>query len=326
MRFAHVIDRLIEAPVATSFTTVGYRLRQQLADWTPLTDYDLTGHTVAITGPTSGLGEASARQLAAMNASLVLIARNEAKVSALAEELVGLGSGEMSTVVADLGDHDAVRAAAAEMAKDSTPLRALLHNAGALFNERRENGAGMELTTAVQVVSPFILTSALLPRLEAADPGRVITMSSGGMYSTGLRVGSLQMDADGYKGTEQYARCKRAQVTLNEVWAEKLADRPVRFHALHPGWADTPGVDEALPTFGKIVGPLLRSPEEGADTMSWLAADDGAPVDSNGEFWLDRATRSIHKLPTTKRTDTPERRQELWDWVVEASGVGDPVA
>ena len=89
---------------------------------------------------------------------------------------------------------------------------------------------------------------------------------------------------------------------------------------MHPGWADTPGVRESLPTFRKVVGPLLRTPLQGADTLVWLAADDGVQLASSGGFWLDRAVRSIHKLPNTRRSDTPERRAELWAWVVGASG------
>jgi hypothetical protein len=115
-----------------------------------------------------------------------------------------------------------------------------------------------------------------------------------------------------YDGTEQYARAKRAQVTLNEMWAERVDHGEVVFHALHPGWADTPGVAESLPTFRRIVGPLLRTPEQGADTLVWLAATDRA-TESSGGFWLDRRPRSIHRLPTTRRSDTPARRARLWD-------------
>ncbi|MEM8708834.1 MAG: dehydrogenase, partial [Actinomycetota bacterium] len=124
--------------------------------------------------------------------------------------------------------------------------------------------------------------------------------------------------------TEQYARAKRAQVTLNEIWAQKFPDSGVRFHSLHPGWADTPGVEEALPTFRKIVGPLLRSPDEGADTLVWLAADDTAIVE-NGGFWHDRALRSIHRLPRTRQRDTERRRTDLWAWCVAQTGI-DPEA
>lgn len=127
------------------------------------------------------------------------------------------------------------------------------------------------------------------------------------------------MNEADYKGTEQYARAKRAQVTLNEMWSERYGSRNIHFHALHPGWVDTPGVDESLPTFSKVLGPLLRTPEQGADTLVWLAADDAA-VASNGGFWHDRRTRSLHKLPATRKTDTLKRRQDLWSWVSDAAG------
>ncbi len=173
---------------------------------------------------------------------------------------------------------------------------------------------------ASQVVGPFLLTHLLLDRLADSAPSRVITMSSGGMYATGLTVSRLEMDADDYKGAEQYARAKRAQVTLTEMWAERFGDRDISFHAMHPGWADTPGVEDALPVFRKVVGPLLRTPEQGADTLVWLAADD-EPLGHNGSFWLDRRRQSIHQLPTTRRTDTAERREQLWDWVTERAGL-----
>ena len=73
--------------------------------------------------------------------------------------------------------------------------------------------------------------------------------------------------------------------------------------------------------FAKVMGPLLRSPEQGADTLVWLAADDGEPLHTSGGFWLDRARRGLHKVPGTRRTDTPERRLELWEWCEHAAGV-----
>jgi NAD(P)-dependent dehydrogenase (short-subunit alcohol dehydrogenase family) len=149
-------------------------------------------------------------------------------------------------------------------------------------------------------------------------------MASGGLYAAGLTVDHLEM-GDDYRGAEQYARAKRAQVTLNELWTERLAGSGVVFHAVHPGWADTPGVEEALPTFRRIVGPFLRTPEQGADTMVWLAADDGVPLQTTGRFWLDRRSRPIHRLPTTRWSDTPEKRAALWEWCVERSGI-DPDA
>jgi dehydrogenase/reductase SDR family protein 12 len=93
---------------------------------------------------------------------------------------------------------------------------------------------------------------------------------------------------------------------------------------MHPGWADTPGVEESLPVFRKVMGPLLRTAEQGADTLVWLAADD-EPLQTNGRFWLDRRIRSTHRLPTTRSSDTAARRQQLWDWVATTCGL-DPTA
>lgn len=148
--------------------------------------------------------------------------------------------------------------------------------------------------------------------------GRVITVSSGGMYAVPLTVKAIEVSSDDYRGATQYALAKRAQVTLNEMWAERVP--ATTFHAMHPGWADTPGVSSSLPAFRKLVGPMLRDADEGADTMVWLAADDGEPATASGSFWLDRRVRSIHKLGRTRRSDTVERRARLWRWVADRAG------
>ena len=145
------------------------------------------------------------------------------------------------------------------------------------------------------------LTGLLLERLAESAPSRVLTMSSGGMYTANLTVSGLQMSADDYKGAEQYARAKRAQVALNELWAARLGDAGIHFHALHPGWADTPGVDASLPTFSKVVGPLLRTADQGADTLVWLAADNAA-LESDGLFWLDRLVQVKRSLQLSSFT------------------------
>ena len=321
--FSSVADAVLEAPVVTSFTKLGYEARRRLEDWTSLDDYDLTGRVVVVTGATSGLGRAAATQLARCGATLVLVGRNADRNQGVVDEMIAqTGNEAISQVAADMGDYDQVRALAKRILADHDRLDVLIHNAGALTADRRDAPDGTEATVASQVVGPFLLTSLLLDRLAESAPSRVLTMSSGGMYTAGLTVDELQMSAADYKGTEQYARAKRAQVTLNEMWADRFGDRDLHFHSLHPGWADTPGVDDALPGFAKIMGPLLRTPEQGADTLVWLAADDAA-VEANGEFWLDRRTRPIHKLKSTRETDQPFRREALWDWVVETAGI-DP--
>ena len=314
---ADVVDAVLEAPVVTSFSRIGYAVRSRTDHWTPLTSYDLRGRTIVLTGPTSGLGECAARWFARLGAGMVLVARNEAKVTDLADRLShGTGNDSIETVVADMGDRDSVAAAAEWIRASHSRIDVLAHNAGSLLDERRTRPDGIETTVAVHVVGPFLMTGLLQDRLDRSS--RVLTMSSGGMYTAPLSVDDIEMDADSYRGSVQYAIAKRAQVTLNEMWAERRPD--VRFHAMHPGWVDTPGVRESLPAFRRILGPLIRSVPQGADTLVWLAADGGPPVEVNGGFWLDRRVRPIHRLGRTKASDTPERRTALWEWVSTRSG------
>ena len=317
----NVVDSALELPVAPSFTRVGFDVRSRLDHWRPASSYDLSGKVVLLTGGTSGLGRAAAQRLAACGAAVTLLGRDRTRTQAAHDDIAAAtGNDQGGVVVADMADLDAVRAAAAEFAATHDRLDVLVHNAGALTAERRTAPDGTEATVAAQVLGPFLLTSLLLPQLRAAAPGRVLTMSSGGMYGASLTVDRLQM-GDDYNGTEQYARAKRAQVVRNEMWADRVGPSDVVFHSLHPGWADTPGVQESLPTFRKVVGPFLRTPDQGADTLVWLAADD-EPLRSSGKFWHDRQVRATHRLPATRKSDTPERRERLWEWCTEMTGTG----
>lgn len=313
----------MEATVLPSFTRIGYALRSRFDDWELLQGDALVGRTVVVTGATSGLGFETAVRCARLGATVIVCGRNPDKTAqrrdAIAEQA---GSELVETAIADLGELDEVRRMASDLLERHPTIDALVHNAGALTEERRVTSAGFEATIAGQVLGPFLLTNLLLDALRRAPLGRVITVASGGMYTAGLDVADLQMSSDEYKGTKQYALAKRAQVTLNELWAEHVSTDDIVFHAMHPGWADTPGVEASLPTFRKIVGPLLRSPAQGADTIVWLVAAD-APTECSGEFWLDRAPRSIHKQQRTRTSDTAAERAALWAWCISNSGISN---
>ncbi len=321
MTAPRLIDAALEGLVVPSFTRIGPSARRRLFNWRSVDSYDLSGRVVAITGATSGLGRAAAMQIASDGATVIVLGRNGGKTERVAAEIrAETGNQGVSAIIAEMGDLDSVRRAAKEILAAHDRLDVLVHNAGALTQRRVDASDGTEATIASQVVGPFLLTSLLLDRLQDSAPARVITMSSGGMYSAGLTVNHLQMSVGDYNGSTQYALAKRAQVTLNEMWAQRVDPHKVVFHAMHPGWADTPGVQESLPTFRKIVGPLLRDAAGGADTMVWLAADDAEPLASSGGFWLDRRIRPIHRLPGTRRSDTAARRNKLWEWVNAQTG------
>ena len=98
---------------------------------------------------------------------------------------------------------------------------------------------------------------------------------------------------------------------LAEEWTRELLDTGITVNAMHPGWADTPGLRTALPGFSRVVGPLLRTPEEGADTIVWLAAAPDA-ADLSGLFFLDRRARAKHRLRRTRRPDEAREAARLW--------------
>ena len=168
---------------------------------------------------------------------------------------------------------------------------------------------GVELTFATNVLGPFLLTSLLQPALLEGSPSRVITVSSGGMYTERLNGQDPQLERCEFDGPRFYAHTKRAQVVLNGLWSREYPARSVAFHAMHPGWVDTPGLRSSLPRFRQVMRPLLRTAEQGADTIVWLA---GVPDlhPRTGAFWHDRAPRPEHRLPSTQETEADRRR--LW--------------
>lgn len=320
---AEVVDAALEASVLGSFTRVGIAVRRRLERWPSWEGLDRTGRVVVITGATSGLGLAAALQIAHLGATVELVGRDPARTEAAVERArAATGNPRVHGSVADLGDLDAVRRLAEALRSRHARVDVLVHNAGALDAVRGVTAEGHERTVATHVLGPFLLTVLLRPLLRAAAPSRVLWVSSGGMYAEPLDVDRLELDAEHYDGTIAYARAKRAQVSLAELLAVRLAADGVVVHAMHPGWADTPGVARSLPTFRRVVGRLLRTPAEGADTIVWLAIDDGLPLATTGRFWLDRRPRPTHRTARTRAADTPEARARLWAWVVERSGAG----
>jgi dehydrogenase/reductase SDR family member 12 len=95
---------------------------------------------------------------------------------------------------------------------------------------------------------------------------------------------------------------------LTQEWAASWRDAGITVNAMHPGWADTPGVRTALPQFRRLTQHILRSAEEGADTIVWLAVATEATTVS-GELFLDRQIRPAYLLSSTR--EAPGEREKL---------------
>lgn len=295
-------------PGLVHFSRFGYRRKKRV--WAPVTA-SLEGRTAVVTGATSGLGRAAALGLAGKGARVILVGRDPGKTEKTRGEIEReTGNPEVGVQIADLSLMDEVRRLAGRLLAEEPGIHILVNNAGALYPERGLTAEGIEKTLALDLLSPFLLTNLLLPRLKASRPARIVNVSSGGMYTQQIRVDDLQYEKGRYDGSIAYARAKRGLVILTEMWAKDLEREGVVVHTMHPGWADTPGVSSSLPTFYRLTKRILRTPEEGADTIVWLAASREA-ASSTGRFWLDRQPHTTHVFPGTRASR--EDRERLWE-------------
>jgi dehydrogenase/reductase SDR family member 12 len=310
-----LLDTALDLSVLGGYTSVGYRIRSR--GWTPLPRME--GKVVLITGATSGLGLAAADGFARLGAAVWLAVRNRERGEiARATILEHLGDADIHLGLCDLSRLESVRQFARRFTAEAPRLDVLVNNAGVLTQERELSADGIELTLATNVIVPFLLTQLLIPMLERSAPSRIVNVSSGGMYSQKLRADDLQSEQEDFDGPTVYARTKRAEVVLSEMWAQRLAGTGVTVHAMHPGWADTPGVRSSLPRFYHVTRPLLRSPYQGADTIVWLGTA-AEPAEASGGFWHDRRRRPTHLLPGTRETEVERRR--LWAECVALSSI-----
>ncbi|PON52685.1 Short-chain dehydrogenase/reductase [Parasponia andersonii] len=260
------------------------------------TEIRIDGKNCIVTGANSGIGYAVAEGLASRGATVYMVCRNKERgEAALSKIKSSTGNQNVHLEVCDLSSIGDVKFFASRFSLKDEPLHVLVNNAGVLEQNRVTTSEGYELNFTVNVLGTYAMTELLLPSLEkAASDARVITVSSGGMYTAPLTK-DLQFSDGKFNGVEQYARNKRVQVALTEKWAEVYKNRGVGFYSMHPGWADTPGVNRSLPDFSKSFSGKLRTREEGADTVIWLALQPKEKLVS-GAFYFDRAEAPKHLM------------------------------
>ena len=305
MNLRTLVDDALDRTVIPGFSRLGPAIRSRVAGWEELPS--LTGRTVLITGANGGLGLAASHAFAGLGASLRMLVRDpERGERARAEVVTASGNEDVRCELLDVSLRSSVRAFCDRFAD---PVHVLVHNAGVLPLERRETAEGVELTLATNVVGPHLLTRLLRDRLVQSAPARVIWVSSGGMYTQRVCVDDLEYRHGTFKGPTAYSRTKRAEVILSELWARELAGTGVVVNAMHPGWAATPGIKDAIPGFSTVMRPLLRTPEQGADTIVWLASAEHAGRETGG-FYCDRRRRPTHRLARTRESEG--ERAALW--------------
>ncbi len=263
--------------------------------------HDLKGRTFLVTGANSGIGRATATELAQRGAKVFITARSEEKAKPVLDEL----GDNVESLQLDLGDLDSVRQCAKEFLSRDEPLHALVNNAG-VAGQRGFTASGFELAFGTNHVGHFLLTNLLLDKLKESAPSRIVNVSSVAHYSaSGIDYEAVRKPTKNITGLPEYAVSKLANVLHAQELARRLDGTGVTTYSLHPG-AIASNVWRRIPwPFDALMKLFMRSSEEGAQ-MSLYCATSPEVANDNGKYYDDRKEKEPSKVAT------PELGAELW--------------
>ncbi len=294
---------LLDASVYFSFDRTGYA--RHARTWPgfrdPLREGPAGALTGLVTGGTRGIGAAAVERLRELGHRVLTCGR-------------GGGASGTDHWQLDISDWSAVQ----QVVEHLPSLDFVALNAGGMPEHFRVNADGVELQMASQLFGHFLLVRSLARAGRLRSGARIIWMSSGGMYTQRLHLRNLFAD-EGYEKVATYANVKRAQVVLNAEMARMSDFREIGCYAMHPGWVDTEGLRDAMPRFWQWTQGRLRTPEQGADTLVWLAARPSeqeqprlaSPPLESGALYFDRRQVSPYLWPRTR--ESASERQRLFD-------------
>jgi NAD(P)-dependent dehydrogenase (short-subunit alcohol dehydrogenase family) len=285
--------------------------------------HELDGKVILVTGATAGVGEVTARTLAGMGATLVLVARSPEKCRQVADEIKGkTGNPRVSYLVGDLSAQADVRRLAGEFKQQFTRLDVLVNNAGAVFLARRESVDGIEMTFALNHLAYFLLTNLLLDVLVASAPARIISVSSAAHRGAQLNFEDLE-NKKGWSGWRAYGQSKLANLLFTNELARRLEGKNVTANALHPGFVAS---NFAMNNLGILKGPyslvqkvVAISPEAGAQTSIYLASSPQVQG-ATGQYFDKK--QAVEPSPAAHDLEAARR---LWEISARMTGLPAPL-
>jgi retinol dehydrogenase 14 len=236
----------------------------------------MAGRVCLVTGATSGIGKATATGLARLGADLLLVARDPARGRATVAELQAANDGaRVELLVADLASQASIRGLAEEINRGQPRLDVLVNNAGGYWATRHVTADGLEWTLAVNHLAYFLLTNLLLDLLRASAPARVVNVTSSAQAFGDIHLDDLQFKRR-YRGQAAYNQSKLANVLFTYEFARRLEGGGVTVNCGVPGVTRTNfGREDSGPIMRlltPLARPFMRSPEQGADTLLYLAS------------------------------------------------------
>ncbi|CAA9451720.1 MAG: hypothetical protein AVDCRST_MAG02-1125 [uncultured Rubrobacteraceae bacterium] len=276
------------------------------------------GKVALVTGGTSGIGKATAIALSAMGADVVVVGRDRERGEEAAAEIRARTGGRVDLALADLASQAGVRALAEGFRRRYDRLDVLVNNAGLVQSQRTETPDGLETTFATNHLAPFLLTNLLLDMLKESAPSRVVTVSSEAERGGNIDFDDLQSKKN-YRGFPVYGMTKLANIMFTYELAERLEGTGVTATCMHPGAVNTRfGTNNRGPMtiLFRLFKPFMRAPEQGADTVIWLASSPEVEGVS-GRYYSDRKPVEPKKI-----ANDPAARRRLWEESERLTGLG----
>lgn len=274
-----------------------------------MTEISMQGKICLVTGSSTGIGKVTARELARMGATVVMICRNRARGEAAQAEIkAASGSDKVDLIVADLSSLAEVRRAAEEFKQKYTQLHVLIHNAGGINQARRITPDGFEATFAANYLAPFLLTELLLDILKASAPARIINVSSTAHLSGKIDFDDLQGEKK-YSIWKAYCQAKLALILFTYELAQQLQGTGITVNVLHPGVIASnfgQGFNSFIRFGWKVASPFMSNVEQGARTTLYLATSPDVEGLS-GKYFVNSKERKSSSLSYNEAL-----RQRLW--------------
>jgi NAD(P)-dependent dehydrogenase (short-subunit alcohol dehydrogenase family) len=266
----------------------------------------MEGRTVVVTGASSGIGRAAARELALLGAEVAVVGRNRERTEAVAAETGG------RPFLVDYDRLDSVRDLAAALLAAYPAIHVLANNAGGMA-PRQDTPDGHDETFQRNHLAAFLLTDLLLERLTAtaatapAASVRIVQTSSAAARSGRVRLDDLENRRGPWLGGwRAYGAAKLENILFTRELARRLQGTGVAAYAFHPGFVATSfGGDGLVMSLGKRAA---ISPEAGAAPLVRLAAAPDVPAPSGNFF--DRLTAPGRTSPSA---DDADLARGLWE-------------
>ena len=196
---------------------------------------DLSGRTALVTGGYSGLGQETARAMAAKGAHIILSGRDATKLSAAADAIAEQTGATVDTLKCDLASLDSIRKAAAEANERFEKIDLLINNAGVMACDQAKTADGFEMQFGTNHVGHFLLTNLLVPLLEKGERPRIVNLSSRGHHIAPVDFDDPNFESREYDKWVSYGQSKTANVLFAVGLEKRLSDKGIHAYSLHPG-------------------------------------------------------------------------------------------